>query len=82
MNSPDLSIVIPTFNRKQPLSILLNQFKGQKITGIEYKIVVVVDGSTDGTLEMLSSEFPEVFVVKGSGNWWFTKSMNEQQERT
>jgi len=77
MNSPDLSIVIPTFNRKQPLSILLNQFKGQKITGIEYKIVVVVDGSTDGTLEMLSSEFPEVFVVKGSGNWWFTKSMNE-----
>lgn len=77
MNSPDLSIVIPTFNRKQPLSILLNQFKGQKITGIEYKIVVVVDGSTDGTLEMLSSEFPDVHVVKGSGNWWFTKSMNE-----
>ena len=77
MNKLDLAIIIPTFNRKQPLSILLKQLKGQKVNGIDYKIVVVVDGSTDGTYEMLQSEFPCIFVIKGNGNWWFTKSMNE-----
>jgi GT2 family glycosyltransferase len=36
-----------------------------------------VDGSTDGTLEMLEDEFPHVHVVLGDGSWWYTKSMNE-----
>lgn len=39
--------------------------------------VVVVDGSTDNTYTMLSSEFPSVHVLKGPGNWWWTKSINE-----
>ena len=77
LNSTDLCIVIPTFNRKKQLSSLLHQFRKQQVKDIEFKIVVVVDGSNDGTYEILSSEFPDVHVVKGSGNWWFTRSMNE-----
>lgn len=73
----DLCIVIPTFNRKKQLTVLLNQLKNQNGEAINYKIVVVVDGSTDGTLELISSKFPEVDIVKGSGNWWFTRSLNE-----
>lgn len=38
---------------------------------------MVVDGSDDGTLEMLKAEFPKVHVVQGDGSWWYTKSMNE-----
>jgi GT2 family glycosyltransferase len=74
---PDVCIVIPTFNRKKQLCLLLTQLMQQKVNNIVYKIVVVVDGSTDGTYEVLSSEFPAVDVVKGDGNWWFTRSMNE-----
>lgn len=77
MHSLDLCVVVPTFNRKNELATLLKQFKQQYVKGIEFKIVVVVDGSTDGTLDLLSSEFPEVIVVKGDGNWWFTRSLNE-----
>ena len=77
LNSADLCIIIPTFNRKKQLSVLLHQFKQQKSNGIRFNIVVVVDGSTDGTIELLESEFPEVIIVKGSGNWWFTRSLNE-----
>jgi GT2 family glycosyltransferase len=40
-------------------------------------IVVVVDGSTDGTLEMLNTQFPNIDIVLGDGNWWWTKSVNE-----
>jgi len=40
-------------------------------------IVCVIDGSTDGTQQMLSEKFPSVHIVQGSGNWWYTRSMNE-----
>ena len=70
-NSIDLCIVIPTFNRKKQLSVLLYQLKAQRLEDVNYKIIVVVDGSKDGTLELLSSEFPEVIVIYGAGAVFF-----------
>ncbi|HEV2355156.1 MAG TPA: glycosyltransferase, partial [Puia sp.] len=43
--------------------------------------IVVVDGSTDGTLGMLEKEFPEAAIVHGDGNWWYTRSINEGVKR-
>jgi GT2 family glycosyltransferase len=76
-DSVKLGIVIPTFNRKTQLAILLRQLLLQQTTDFQFKIIVVVDGSTDGTLELLKSEFQEVAIVQGSGHWWFTRSLNE-----
>jgi len=74
----NLSIIIPTYNRREHLKILLNQLKEQKLTsGLAIEIIVVSDGSSDGTLEMLQQEFSNVHIVKGDGKWWYTKSMNE-----
>ena len=70
-------IIIPTYNRKNYLSNLLYQIKEQKIENHNIETIVIVDGSTDGTLEMLEDDFPEVHIVKGTGDWWYTKSMNE-----
>lgn len=72
-----ICIVIPTYNRKDYLGKLLNQIKYQKIENHIIETIVIVDGSTDGTLEMLQDDFPEVHIVKGTGDWWYTKSMNE-----
>ena len=73
-----LGVIIPTFNRKSYLKIILKQLLSQeKNNTVEVIPVVVIDGSSDGTYEMLQSEFPEIQVVKGSGNWWWTKSVNE-----
>lgn len=72
-----IAVVIPTYNRKNYLSKLLVQLKDQVLNHVEMSIVVVVDGSTDGTLEMLISEFPGVDIVKGNGDLWWTKSINE-----
>ncbi len=73
-----LGVIIPTFNRKSYLKILLQQLSAQeKTSALEIIPVVIVDGSNDGTYEMLAAEFPQVHVVKGSGKWWWTKSVNE-----
>jgi GT2 family glycosyltransferase len=73
-----ISVVICTFNRAAYLKIILQQLFSQKnIPAVQLQIVVVVDGSTDTTYEMLASEFAPVTVVKGPGNWWWTKSLNE-----
>ena len=74
----NITIIIPTFNRKEYLRNILAQLLSQQLLeSISLNIIVVVDGSTDGTLEMLQSEFKKVHFVIGDGNWWFTKCINE-----
>jgi glycosyltransferase involved in cell wall biosynthesis len=53
MTRPRLSIVVPTYNRRRILSRTLPWLLGQRDPGGAYEVIVVVDGSTDGTLEML-----------------------------
>lgn len=76
MDKERLAIIIPTFNRKEYLYKILDNFKNQDYKGL-FKVIVVVDGATDGTIEMLKNNFSDVDVVIGNGNWWWTKSINE-----
>jgi GT2 family glycosyltransferase len=81
MSNPHIKIgaVIPTFNRVTSLRNILTCLKGQTPGAHANTVlpIVVVDGSTDGTLEMLAAEFPAATVVQGDGNWWYTRSINE-----
>jgi GT2 family glycosyltransferase/peptidoglycan/xylan/chitin deacetylase (PgdA/CDA1 family) len=48
-----ITVVIATFNRRELLRQLLDSLFVQDLGPAQIEIVVVVDGSTDGTLEML-----------------------------
>ena len=48
-----LSVVIPTFNRQQVLERSLTALLMQDTSPAEYEIIVVNDGSSDGTAEFL-----------------------------
>ena len=69
-----ISIVIPVHNRlaytRQCLACLREQ------TYRNFQIIVVDDGSTDGTDEMIYHEFPAVVVLKGDGNLWWAEATN------
>jgi glycosyltransferase involved in cell wall biosynthesis len=56
--SPELSVVIPTHNRRELLGACLDSFERQSASTDAFEVVVVVDGSTDGTAKMLSDFTP------------------------
>lgn len=67
-------IVIPVFNRKKFTQDCLDSLRIQTYTN--FKTIVVDDGSTDGTLNMLKAEYPEVIAIDGGGDLWWTEATN------
>ena len=41
-----------------------------------YKIIICDDGSTDGTSDYLKKHYPQVVVLQGDGNLWWTGGIN------
>ncbi len=50
---PQVSVVIPTHQRREALRAVLESLSRQSVAPESYEVVVAVDASTDGTLEML-----------------------------
>jgi GT2 family glycosyltransferase len=75
-----IGFVIPVHNRlpyTQECLGILNEQKGTSLfTKNKIHIIVTDDGSTDGTGDWISKNYPEVIVLKGNGNLWYSGSMN------
>jgi peptidoglycan/xylan/chitin deacetylase (PgdA/CDA1 family)/glycosyltransferase involved in cell wall biosynthesis len=54
-----LSVVIPTYNRRPVLERTLPALSAQDLPPEEYEVIVVVDGSTDGSVELLRDWKPK-----------------------
>jgi GT2 family glycosyltransferase len=67
-------VVVPVYNRKGYLERFLNCLRRQ--TFRNFAIIVVDDGSTDGTSELVTEQFPEVKLLQGDGNLWWTGAIN------
>lgn len=74
MKRPEIFIIIPVHNRKQYTQDCLKSLFNQSVQN--FKTIVVDDGSTDGTSEMIRENFPEVILLDGDGNLWWSRATN------
>ena len=71
-----VEIVFPFFNRKDLTLQCLRSLERLDTTGLDVHIVAVDDGSSDGTSEAIARDHPNVEIVFGDGNLWFTEGTN------
>ncbi|PSB26047.1 glycosyltransferase family 2 protein [Stenomitos frigidus] len=64
-------ILIPAYNRKTITLQCLETLKENGDLG-RYQVVVIDDGSTDGTGQAIQTAYPDVTVLEGDGNLWWT----------
>lgn len=63
-------VVIPVHNRCAMTLGCLESLRAQQ--GAEVRVIVVDDGSTDGTSAAIAEKFPETVLLEGDGNLWWT----------
>ncbi len=71
-----VEIVTPVHNRRDITLQCLKSLSRIDSNQISVHIVIVDDGSTDGTGDAIRINFPQVEVVEGNGELWFTEGTN------
>lgn len=80
MNYKLICILIPIhngleFTKKslENLAVCLNNVKEEQV---KYEIIVIDDGSTDGSSDWIKAHHPEVHLLYGDGNLWWSGGIN------
>ena len=75
-----VAIVFPVFNglsyTKQCLKSLDLLINVQKENKLDISIVIVDDGSSDGSYEWIQKNYPAVYLLKGNGELWWSGGIN------
>jgi len=71
-SSLSVSAIVPTWNRREELEVCL-----MSLSELEVEVVVVDNGSTDGTVRMLTESFPNVRQICNSENLGAARAKNQ-----
>ncbi len=71
-----VAIVMPVHNRREITLRLLRSLARIDRSGLEVRVIVVDDGSTDGTGEAIRRDFPAVQIETGDGTLHYTAGTN------
>jgi GT2 family glycosyltransferase len=75
---PRLFIVIPTYNRWDEARVSLQCIS--QSTYKNFKVLLIEDACSDGTVEKCRAEFPDVEILHGSGDLWWSGAINKGVE--
>lgn len=64
-----LSILIPCLNERVYLPQILRKIEEVKIPGVTKQIIIIDDGSTDGTPDVIRKEFPQYTLIVSDKNY-------------
>ncbi|MGA2151317.1 MAG: glycosyltransferase [Geobacteraceae bacterium] len=73
--SKKIYIFLPVHNRRDITRRFLGYLKSQSYQ--DYHLILIDDGSTDNTDEMVRVEITAVTVIKGEGDWWWAGSLQQ-----
>jgi len=68
-------ILLPVHNRKEVTIKFVACLNAQ--TYKNYHLILIDDGSKDGTEEMVRNNIAALTVLKGNGNWWWTGCLQQ-----
>src|SRR5690348_7949467 len=74
IKNPLVSVIIPSWNGKHLLQECLTSLQKQSYPNFE--VIVVDNGSTDGSVQFLKKFFPKVKIVQLDKNYGFAKAIN------
>ena len=72
--NPRVAVVVPVFNKIDLTVRFLESFKN--VTYANHTMIIVDDGSTDGTEKTLRESYPHVVTLKGDGTLWWAGGTN------
>lgn len=76
----DLSIIILNWNNKEVIFDCLDSVF-REIENLDAEVIVVDNGSTDGSLELIKQKYPKVVFVENKDNLLFAKGNNQGVEK-
>lgn len=68
-------IILPVHNRRNVTEKFINCLAAQSFK--DYHLLLVDDGSTDGTAEMVSSKIKNLTIIRGDGNLWWAGGLHK-----
>ena len=74
MNHPKVSVIIVNWNGKKYLEVCLSSVFNQ--TYPDYEVILVDNGSTDGSIEYIKNNFSKVKLIELNKNYGFAKANN------
>lgn len=74
---PDLSVIVLSWNTSPLLRKCLSSLRGNVSPSLSLEIIVVDNASSDGSADMVASEFTEVLVVRNEKNEGYASGNNQ-----
>lgn len=71
----DVSIIIVNYNTKNLLRNCLTSIF-EKTSDVLYEVIISDNGSTDGSIEMIKKDFPQVMLIENKSNLGFGRANN------
>ncbi len=73
--TPVIYILVPVRNRKELTRLFVECLQQQTYTN--FQLLLIDDGSSDGTADMVRQYIPNAIVLQGTGNWWWAGGLQQ-----
>ncbi len=73
--APRILVMLPVHNRKATTELFVRCLLAQRYPN--WHLLLMDDGSTDGTAEMVRASVPSLTVLRGSGSWWWGGALHQ-----